>query len=410
MFENFVKPGKINMVIDGAFGSTGKGAVAARIAMDTDIIHLACSTTSPNAGHTFYWNNTKYITHLIPAAAIIHDRCGIYMSADSVIDYDLLMKEMDEFNIDDGRLFIHPRACVITDEDKEIEARHGGIETIASTQSGVGSARARKILRTGLLAENDPRLKDYVKKYDIRRDFGEIEDCKVLVETGQGLGLDINHGYSYPYCTSRSVLPAKVLEELALHPKYCGNIMLCFRTFPIRVGNPTRDGKEVGFSGPFWDDSVETSFEEIGVDKELTTVTKRVRRVATFSVKQYEDAIYTIEPTHVIITFMNYLEEMEDFPILKRAPDYINVGPYPDDICAFPGWCNEIPIVMTNKRFQKRLAVLQEWIDEAYAINSAVLTKTMTITDDGYTELKELLRMLIQRKSDLNYMYRHTNK
>lgn len=405
MFESFLLPNKVNMIIDGSFGSTGKGALACRIAMDAPIVHLACSTTSPNAGHTFYWNNKKHVTHLIPVAAIIHDRCGVYFSADSVIDYDLLMKEMDEFNIDDGRVFIHPRAAIITQKDKEVEMMHGGIEKIASTQSGSGAARAAKIMRTGLVAEHDPRLTEYVRKYDIRRDIQEIPDYRVMVETGQGLGLDLNHGLNYPHCTSRSVLPATILGELGLHPKYCGNVILSFRTFPIRVGNPTRDGIEVGNSGPFFDDSEEITFEDLGVEKEYTTVTKRVRRIATFSKRQYLEAIRLIEPTHVFMNFVNYVDSLIDLGLTHkdRLPDYIGLGPLPEQIHECPSPYAILAPLVSKEKTEQWIRFCVENIDDLYAMNSDSLMKRNHITSAGNTELRKCLEEHIRLKKSLEW-------
>ena len=337
MFENFIVPNKVNMIIDGSFGSTGKGAIAAAIAIENDI-HLACSTTSPNAGHTFYLDYEKHVTHLIPVSAIIHDRCGIFFSSESVIDVDLLFEEMERFNIDDSRIMIHPRAAVITNKNKQDEAQVGGIEKIASTQRGVGSARADKILRTGLVAEKESRLSDMVGIYPLREHLQTLDGFSVIVETGQGRGLDINHGYAYPYCTSRSVNPSTILGELDLHPKYMGNIMLTFRTFPIRVGNPTRDGKEVGYSGPFFPDTKEIEFEDLGISPEFTTCTKRKRRIGTFSMLQYEEACRAIEPTHIFLNFVNYFKKHPDqMPKFKKEfmPTHVGFGPYPNFITEY---------------------------------------------------------------------------
>lgn len=293
------------------------------------------STTSPNVGHTFFWSDRKYVTHLIPVCVIVHDRCGIYFSSEAVINKDLLFKEMDEFNIDPSRLLIHPRAPIITEREIQEEQQIGGIEKIASTQSGVGAARANKIMRKATLAENDKQRKEFTNSKLLRSYLKSVQDLRVTVETGQGLGLDINHGLAYPYCTSRSILPATILGELGLHPKYIGNILLSFRAFPIRVGNPTRDGREVGFSGPFFSDSKEITFSDIGVEDELTTVTKRVRRVATFSMTQYMEAIDIVEPTHIFLNFVNYFEQKEnDIPMFPKGyePTHVGYGPYPDQI------------------------------------------------------------------------------
>lgn len=333
--SNFILPGKINMIIDGSFGSTGKGLIASKIASDNHI-DIACTTTSPNAGHTFYIGVSKYVTHLIPIAAILHTRSTIIFSAESVINPDLLFKEMKEFNIDPSRVYIHPRAAIIRKEDLLAEQSTKSVISIASTQSGVGVARSNKIMRSGTLAEQYEPLQDMIQNFSLKQLIQEVPDIHILVETGQGLGLDINWGLSYPYCTSRSIMPGTILGELGLHPKYQGNILLSFRTFPIRVGNILdKNGMEIGNSGPFFNDSEEIQFSDIGVADEFTTVTKRKRRVATFSREQYKRAVDLIEPTHVFLNFCNYYPTIEHAIIdlsELRPPDYVGVGPRNEDI------------------------------------------------------------------------------
>lgn len=332
---DFIIPDKLNMIIDGSFGSTGKGLIASRIATQNHI-DFACTTTSPNAGHTFYHRDEKYVTHLMPVAGIIQRHSTIVFSADSVIDLPLFFEEMREFDIDPERVLIHPRAAVITEEDKRRECEPNGLERIASTQTGVGSARAGKIMRSQKLVQDTPELQHYIMKCTMKSILDNGYGIHALVETGQGLGLDINHGLSYPYCTSRSILPAVILGEFGLHPRFMGNCMLSFRTFPIRVGNPTREGQEVGSSGEFYYDSVELDFSDIGVPEERTTVTKRVRRIASFSREQYEHALKMIEPTHIFLNFCNYYYHMEHeldrLKGLSRLPTHIGVGPFPSDV------------------------------------------------------------------------------
>lgn len=339
--SDFIIPDKLNMIIDGSFGSTGKGLIASKIALDNHI-DIACTTTSPNAGHTFYYNNKKYVTHLMPVAGIIHRRSTIIFSSESLIDLDLLFKEMDDFKIDPDRILIHPRTAIITKENKDIEKIENGIEKIASTQSGSGSARAGKIMRTQLLAEQVPELRFCIMKNTLKDLLDRGDNLHVLVETGQGLGLDINHGLAYPYCTSRSIIPSTILGEFGLAPRFMGNCMMSFRTFPIRVGNPIRDNKEVGYSGPFFDDSTEIKFSDLDVPDERTTVTNRIRRIATFSRTQYQNAIDMIEPTHIFLNFCNYYYNKEnEINKLKDliTPTHIGIGPYPDDVYK---WDDEI--------------------------------------------------------------------
>jgi adenylosuccinate synthase len=81
---------------------------------------------------------------------------------------------------------------------------------------------------------------------------------------------------------------------------------LAFRTYPIRVGNV--DGHS---SGDWYEDQIETSWEGIGQKPEITTVTGRERRVATWSWSQFADAMNANQPTHVFINFMNYLSKQQ---------------------------------------------------------------------------------------------------
>ena len=84
--------------------------------------------------------------------------------------------------------------------------------------------------------------------------------------------------------------------------------MVVLRTFPIRVGNINDEstGRELGFSGGHYPDQKEVSWDELGVEAEITTVTKRVRRVFTFSRLQILDTFSLVRPDVVFLSFCNY--------------------------------------------------------------------------------------------------------
>ncbi len=50
--------GKLNIIIDGQFGSTGKGLLAAYVGTKFHV-DVAMTNGSPNAGHTFYVDDKK---------------------------------------------------------------------------------------------------------------------------------------------------------------------------------------------------------------------------------------------------------------------------------------------------------------------------------------------------------------
>ena len=325
-----LKPGKINILIDGQFGSTGKGLVASYLGWYNHV-DLAITNASMNAGHTFYIGDQKYVTKHLPITGILNKRATIYLCAGAIINPDYLLKELETFRIDPNRVCIHPRAAIIEDQDRTHEAT-GSVKKIASTQSGVGSALIRKIDRKAKLAGDNPLLKNMIKELDI--DWYLDQGCTAIIEVPQGFSLSINSGYSYPHCTSREITVPAAIADVQIHPSYLGNVFSVIRTFPIRVGHIVENGKIVGDSGPFYPDSKETSWEEIGVPAEFTTNTNRMRRVATFSMIEYKKMLNFFRPDYVFLNFANYLSLKKLQILLKKLPEVTHVcfGAKIDDI------------------------------------------------------------------------------
>jgi adenylosuccinate synthase len=97
----------------------------------------------------------------------------------------------------------------------------------------------------------------------------------------------------------------------------------------------------VGFSGPSYLDQKEITFEEIGQEVELTTVTKLPRRIFTFSVSQVVHAVRQNGVKEIFLNFCNYFPPGS--PKLDRLVNQINAntsarvrwlgfGPTVDDI------------------------------------------------------------------------------
>lgn len=327
----FIKQKKLNLIIDGQFGSTGKGLISAYVALNNHI-DVFISNLSPNAGHTFNLGDGPKVVKQLPVGSVLRDnrRSLIYLTAGSIINPALLLKEIETFEVDPERLCIHPRAAIITNEDlQEERSSSSSVAKIASTQSGVGVALANKILRKAKLAKDIPELKEFIREVDLM--WYMDQGLSVLMETSQGFDLGLNSGLAYPYCTSRDVTTSSCLSDAQVHPSYLGNVLMTTRTFPIRVGNLVVDGKTIGESGPFYQDSIETTWEDLKETPEFTTVTKRVRRVASFSLEQYKRSLHYIKPSHVFLNFVNYVKNEETVKLLKEAfklkrPTHIGVG------------------------------------------------------------------------------------
>ena len=319
-----LKKNKLNVLLDGQLGSTGKGLFASYISSH-NTVDIAVSNSSPNAGHTFFINDKKYITRHIPISGILNEYALIYLCPGAIINKDILFEEIDTFNIDVNRLFIHPRCAVITESDILNESDWtSSYAKISSTQSGVGSALASKIKRHAVLA-NHCFNTELIKPIKLQEYFHK--GYTALMETSQGFDLSLNSGLAYPYCTSREITVSSALSDAQVHPNYLGNVIVTLRTFPIRVGNlKDETGKAIGYSGPFYNDSEELSWDDIGVKEELTTNTKRVRRVCTFSISAYQNMLDNLIPDYIFLNFCNYLDKYELDDLLDKLPEVTHLG------------------------------------------------------------------------------------
>jgi adenylosuccinate synthase len=122
------------------------------------------------------------------------------------------------------------------------------------------------------------------------------------MEVSQGFSLGINSHF-YPKVTSRECTVMQGLADARIPPRYHAMTYMAVRTYPIRVGDV--DGHS---AGNWYHDQHETNWDNIGVEPEITTVTKRIRRVASFSMEQFFEACYANDPDIVFVSHMDYLD------------------------------------------------------------------------------------------------------
>jgi adenylosuccinate synthase len=304
MLNWFNHPG-VSFVVDGAFGSTGKGAASAWIYANSEFKPDVFTTNaSPNAGHTAYWKGNKIVTRHLSIAGVIDAMEGghgiTYLNAGAIIDEDLLRHEIDTYGME-GRVFVSPKATVILPRHKE---NHPSLAAIASTQKGTGPAMADRLLRYPDVI--------YGQREGQLTFTPNFEKARVLCEVPQGFSLGLHSGF-YPYTTNRECTVLQGASDLGCSHRDITNVMMTIRTFPIRVGN-TADGT----SGPCYPDQQEISWSDLGVEPEVTTVTKRVRRVFTFSDEQFRAAVRVNAPNSLWLGFMDYLDADGQEAFYKR--------------------------------------------------------------------------------------------
>jgi len=336
--EPFMQAGKFNLVIDGQWGSTGKGNIATFLAWKYGV-KCASTTNLPNAGHTAICNvngkEYKFISKVIPASCILNKlgydmRC--YIGAGAGFTVERLMQELRECDyISDElptskKVHIHPRAMIVTEDHAKMERTD--TKHIASTMQGSGAVQAEKLMR-GAEVKLARDMLDWgvVTNQDAQGDVYPLFSEQVILmmkneytwlhEGSQGFSLGVNHGSHYPQCTSRECTPMQMMADMGVPHQWAGDIYMVIRPFPIRVGNVMEDGKTVGYSGDCYPHQNEITWEQVTREAgapplvakgELTTVTKRLRRVFSYSATQLQYAVMVTGATKIALNFANYLD------------------------------------------------------------------------------------------------------
>lgn len=312
--DGFCAAGRADCVLGGQYGSEGKGAAVAFLAknmygsINKRRYNIVTTNASSQAGHTAKHNGNTYVTRHLPTAPLIVPGSMVYLNAGCAIDPDVFEQEMKDYDYLDqcGEFYIHPNAAVITGDCIAAEGRPDSAQTrISSTRKGVGEAIARKVLRSGMVARDHPLLKRYVTRLDLNAQLQRGQS--LLIEIPQGFGLSLN-GRFYPYCTSRDCSVMQSLSDAGVHPHHLGRTLLVLRTYPIRVGNI-----EGHSSGTCYPDQHETNWRSLGITPEITTVTKRVRRVFTWSQAQVAEAITASRPNAVYLSHVDYVDDLQPF-------------------------------------------------------------------------------------------------
>lgn len=300
---------KADLIVGIQWGDEGKGKIVDMLSQNYDLV--CRSGGGHNAGHTIWVNGVKYALHLVPSG-ILHPNIINIIGNGVVVNPEVLIKEMAQFENLKGRFYISDRAHLnlayhsLIDQAKE---RLKGDKAIGTTGKGIGPAYADKISRTGHRVGEllDPELlsanlmndfeanrvyldalgvkipsKDEI--YQELKGFKEAlapyiadttqilwkamdDNKKILLEGAQGTLLDIDHG-TYPYVTSSNTISAGACTGLGLSPKSIGNVIGILKAYTTRVGNgafPTEDHGDDG-----------NTMCEVG--KEYGTTTGRRRR------------------------------------------------------------------------------------------------------------------------------------
>ncbi len=302
---------KYDVVVDGWWGSTGKGKVCTSLARRYGYEAYHANNT-PNAGHITHVDGVKRIWKALPSGTAISEH-PCYLGPGSIISLDRLAEEIEQRD-HAGMVYIHSNATLLTQEDINNERLSSSLKGVASTLQGTSAAMIRKISRQHEKLNPVTDIPEELKgKVEILPPmlWAQHMDQKGLLEVCQGTFLSIDHG-DYPHTTSRNCTAAAGIAHQGLNPRDVDRTWIVLRSFPIRVGNGE------GWSGPFRG-CKETDWKTIAknanmgevetarlLEREHTTVTKRLRRVAEFDMELAAEACRINGATDIFLSFVEY--------------------------------------------------------------------------------------------------------
>lgn len=296
----------ISVVVGGQFGSEGKGKVSLAIARQTKA-QIVVRVGGTNSGHTAIDDNGKtWALRQLPVSVLAPNTIAV-LPAGALIDPEIFHREIFALKLSKDRVIVSPHATVISKADKEAERTDGLVDQIGSTGSGTGAALVRRIRRQRrpqILAQDSRLLREYLGDAAKAMRQALNENRRIVIEGSQGFGLSLLHGGYHPHATSRDTTAGTFLGEAGLSPRDVDDVTLVLRCHPIRVA---------GKSGPL---PGETTWANIakaaGLSDdyhELTTATRRIRRVGTFDPWLVKRAIEANNPSRIVLNHFDYVAQ-----------------------------------------------------------------------------------------------------
>ena len=337
----------VDVILGLQWGDEGKGKIVDYLA---DQYKVVCRFQGgPNAGHTLYINNQKYVLHTIPSGIF---RSGVtnIIGNGVVLDPVTLQKEISQIapHVPDlhQRLMISDKTQLILPTHRWIDIASEaakGKEKIGSTLRGIGPCYMDKTGRNGMRV-GDLSAPNWQEKYKSLREkhlvflkqFPEVEfdlehqetqwfdsienlrkirviqaeyflheallrDENILAEGAQGTMLDVDHG-TYPFVTSSNTITAGVCTGLGLAPKHIRRVIGIAKAYCTRVG-----------SGPFPSELHDATGERLRTaGHEFGSTTGRPRRCGWLDLVQLRYSVILNGVTDLCITKIDILNDFDE--------------------------------------------------------------------------------------------------
>jgi adenylosuccinate synthase len=405
-------------VIGAQWGDEGKGKIIDFLAENAAMI--ARYSGGNNAGHTVINDAGTFKLHLVPSGICWPHTMNVIGNG-VVVDPDVLLKEINENNLDPSRLAVSDRAHLIMPYHvalDNLEEERRGDAKLGTTGRGVGPAYVDKVARMGLRVGEllDPedlalRLPEIVafKNEIITKIYGgepvELEAVfektkmwatelapyiqpvenqiaealenggKVIVEGAQGALLDLDHG-TYPFVTSSNPTVGGTLTGLGMGPRAYGGVAGVYKAYCTRVG-----------TGPFPTELHGEEGERIRrqAGDEVGVTTGRPRRIGWFDgvAGRYSARVNGFDA--MIITKLDILDGWDEIKVcVAYEIDGVRTEQFPVDAAmldrakpiyeTIPGWTESTRAITKKSQLNDGARAYIRRIEELVGVPTKILS------------------------------------
>jgi adenylosuccinate synthase len=404
-------------VIGAQWGDEGKGKIIDFLAENAAVI--ARYSGGNNAGHTVMNDAGTFALHLVPSGICWPHAMNVIGNG-VVVDPDVLLNEITEYNLDPQHLAVSDRAHLIMPYHvalDRLEEERRGNAAIGTTGRGVGPAYVDKVSRQGLrvgelldpedLALRLPEIVEFKNEIITKIYGGEpidldaifenanrwaselapyirpVEDLvadaldsdgNVIIEGAQGALLDLDHG-TYPFVTSSNSTVGGTLTGLGMGPGSYGGVAGVFKAYCTRVGAGPFPTELLGEDG----DRIREFAGEFG------TTTGRARRIGWFDgvAGRYSARVNGLDA--MIITRLDILDGWDELKVcVAYEIDGVRTEQFPVDAVMLdrakpiyetvPGWTESTRAITEQNQLNNGARAYIEKIEELVGVQAKIIS------------------------------------
>jgi adenylosuccinate synthase len=290
------------IIVDAMWGDSGKGKLCAHLAQRDKPPLAVRAGVGTNAGASVTLEDGTLVKARQLPTGWLNPGTRVAVGSGVLVDPDVFAEEVSRYGLAD-RVVVDSRCAIISPDHikAELDDPHF-TETIGSTCSGVGTARADFVLRKAQQAKDHDQLRPYTT--DVARLVNETAARDiVLIEGSQGTLLSLAFSQDYPCATADNCTAAAAMDDVGLNWRLACEVVMVVKAMPTRVGE-----------GPLPYELSAEETERRGIAEYGVNTGRPRRKAERIDWELLEYATMLNGPTQIALTFCDHYD-----PVMRGA-------------------------------------------------------------------------------------------